>query len=146
VNPERIKAYLIGLGAVVASAWPALAQSRDSFPLSTFPMFSHPRGQPWLDVVVGLDERGHSQALEPRLVANAETLQAAAAISRAVRSGPAATKRLCREVAKNVAAEPELSSVIWVEVRSEKYDPIEYFTEGPEPLESRKRGRCRVPR
>lgn len=146
MNFDGLNAYVVGLGTVLASLSPALFDLEDSFPLSTYPMFSHPRGQPWLDVVVGIEANGRTRPIEPRLVANGETLQAAAAISQAVRKGRAATSRLCETVAAAVAREPGLSEVTTVEVRAEKYDPVRYFTESATPLETRKRARCRVRR
>lgn len=143
---ERAKAYIFGVGAVLASAWLTLTDGADSFPLSTFPMFSHPPGKPWVHTVVGIDAAGESEPIAPRLVANSEALQTAVAIARAVRSGRKATRRLCETVAEKVAREADLDDVVRVEVRSDRYDPVAYFTRGTTPLKSRLRASCRVPR
>jgi|SRR5690606_9515938 len=144
---QRIVAYVWGMGLVVLSAWPAWRDPPvDSYPLSTYPMFSVKRGQPLIHRMVAVDRQRNQQALSPELVANTETLQAAAAIGRAVAAGPEAMRALCLEVAARVARSPDFESARSVELRAVRYDPIEYFTAGKRPLESRRLWRCRVPR
>jgi hypothetical protein len=142
---ERLKGYVIGLGAVLLSAWPVFGAD-DSFPLSTYPMFAERRGQPSLDIVVGVDARGHTSPIPPKLVANGETLQAAAAIQRAVHSRRSARQKFCRRIAERVAREPEWSEIESIELRTVRFDPVRYFTASTEPVETRTRGHCRVPR
>lgn len=99
-----------------------------------------------MHTVVGIDAAGESAPIAPRLVANSETLQTAVAIARAVGAGRKATRRLCETVAEKVAREADLADVVTVEVRSDKYEPVAYFTRGTTPRKSRLRASCRVPR
>lgn len=144
---QRVVAYVWGMGLCVLSAWPAWREPPiDSYPLSTYPMFSYERGQPLIHRMVAVDRQRNRQPLSPELVANTETLQAAAAIGRAVGAGPEAMRTLCREVASRVAENPDFRGARSLEIRAERYDPIGYFTIGKLPLESRRLWRCRVPR
>ncbi len=145
MNTERWIGYAWGMGLVLLSAWPALRDPPvDSYPLSTYPMFSRPRGQPLLHQVVAVDRTGEERVLPPRLVANAETLQASAALRQAVATGQLA--RLCREIATRVASDPEFPGAKRLDVRAVRYNPISYFVDGPLPIESKRLHRCRVTR
>ena len=147
MSADRVLAYLWGGGLVLLSLWPAVREPRvDSYPLSTYPMFSSERGQPLIHQVVFVDRAGQRVPLPPRLVANGETLQAAASIERAADEGRAALWTLCRKVAEQVRLEDEFTSARSIEIRSVRYDPIGYFEHGKQPLESKRLERCRVPR
>ena len=144
---SRLLAYGFGLGVVALSASPLLRDpDRDSYPLSTYPMFARPRGKPWLSIVEGLDARGAAVRLSPELVANDEVMQAAATVRRAVQGGPVALARLCGEVAARVASDGEYAAVREVRVVAARFDPLRYFSEGPEPEARTEHHRCAVPR
>jgi hypothetical protein len=144
---QRLLAYGWGGGLVLLSAWPAVREPRvDSYPLSTYPMFSQRRGQPIIERMQVLQRERSPTPVPPRLIANSETLQAAVTIRRAVSEGKRAMRILCREVAKRVAGEAELSQAVWIEIRRDRYDPIGYFELGRQALESKRLYRCRVPR
>lgn len=143
----RLFAYGWGMGLVLLSIWPVLRDPRaDSYPLSTYPMFSERRGQPWLHRVLALDEVGGQAPLPPRLIANSEALQAAATIRRAVQGGKRALKDLCNKVAARVGSDPDFSHVRRLRIQSVQYDPIEYFVGGPVPIQTRNLHSCRVRR
>jgi hypothetical protein len=118
---------------------------RDSFPLSNYPMFSSAKLQPWIAVVVARDAQGQQRPVPPRLVANAEVMQAAQTIGLAVKRGQA--KALCERVAARIADEPDWQTAVEVQVQSRQFDPRTYFTsaEGREPLRVRRKARCPVP-
>lgn len=144
---DRILAYGWGLGLVLLSAWPAWRHPPvDSYPLSNYPMFSHRREQPWLHRMVAVDRSRNERPLPPRLVANAETLQAAASIRRAVDGGADAMATLCREVAARVAVDPDFESASSLELQAVRYDPVDYFLRGKFPIDSQTLMRCRVRR
>ena len=144
---QRLVAYFWGGGLVVLSAWPALRKPAvDSYPLSTSPMFSAPRGQPVIDRMVAIDRDKTKTPVPPFLVSNAETLQAAATIRRAVAEGEHSMSVLCHEVAQRVASEPRFSQAAALEIRRERFDPIAYFEHTRLPLESRRLVRCQVRR
>lgn len=147
MSSARLVAYGWGLGLVLLSSWPAFrVPPIDSYPLSTYPMFSQRRGQPRLYRMLTLDAKGEQAPLAPRLVANSEALQAAATIRRAVDGGKGALKALCNEVAARVSTEPELSRVRRLRIQAVQYDPIEYFVGERVPLEARTLHSCRVRR
>jgi hypothetical protein len=140
-----VLAYGWGLALVLLSAWPALLDpSDDSYPLSTYPMFSRSRGQPTLFRMVGIERDGTEHAVPPSLIANSETLQAAATLAGAVHAGRGASRSLCRKVASRMATENALGSVRTLEIRSVRFDPIDYFVTSNEPLEAKRVQRCRV--
>ena len=144
---SRWLAYGVGLTAVVVVALPGFGDpSRDSYPLSTYPMFARARDKPQLYFVEGLDAAGTPLRLEPELVANQEVMQAAATVRRAVRSGPEATDRLCKRVAERVAASAAHTPIVRVRIVGARFDPLRYFLHGPEPEERSEHARCRVVR
>jgi len=144
---RRVPVVLFSALVIAATVSPALRDPpRDSFPLSTYPMFSTVRDRPWVDVVVGFEADGTERRVGPRLVANAEVMQAAQTVSKAIRRKQA--KGLCEQVAERVAAEPDYAEVVRLEVQSRQFDPRTYFVEvdGDTPLRVRRRAKCGVPR
>lgn len=133
---------VVMLGLTIAP----VAREHDSFPLSSYPMFSSVRTKPWIAVVVGRDAAGEQRPIPPRLVANAEVMQAVQTIANAVKRKQA--KPLCERVAARIADEPQWADVVEVEVQSRQFDPYTYFTqvEGRTPLKVRTRARCEVRR
>jgi len=146
---DKALPYLISalfIGAVVS---PYLeSEPKDSFPLSTYPMFSFQKDRKaTLEHVVGLTPDGRELFIPPRLIANDEVLQARATIHRTVRRGRLATRKLCAEVAERLRGESgELGTVTTVEVRRATYDSVEYFTKHAPPTHSKVFARCPVTR
>lgn len=143
---RRAPGLIVSLLFVAATLSPALREPpRDSFPLSTYPMFSSVPKRAWLDVIVGFDEAGNEHKIPPQLVANFEVMQAAQTIRLAVRQRRA--PQLCAEVAARVAADPDFDHVTSLEVQRRKFDPLTYFTTPPDErrLDLRRRARCEVP-
>ena len=145
---SRLLAYGLGLGIVALSAVPGFRDpDEDSYPLSTYPMFARPRGKPRLSIVEGVDTAGAAVRLSPELVVvHDEVMQAAATVRRAVRDGVPALQRLCAEVAGRTANDPDYQNVQTIRVVTARYDPVRYFSEGPEPEEREEHFRCAVPR
>lgn len=122
---------------VLAVAAPVLGSPfRDSFPLSTYPMFSVARPQQaTVSSAVGFDASGAEVTLRPTDIGGTrEVIQAAATISRAISRGEAA--ELCEEVLSNVPA------AAVVEIVTETFDVIAYFDESEEPLQRIVHARC----
>jgi hypothetical protein len=142
---RRAPALLFSAAVVAATLWPALRDPPvDSFPLSTYPMFSTVPESAWLDVIVGFDAAGMEHRIPPQLVANYEVMQAAQTIRLAVRRQRA--PQLCDEVAARVADDPDFAHVVQLEVQRRKFDPLTYFTSPPSErlLDLRRKARCRV--
>jgi hypothetical protein len=143
---SRVLAYGFGLGLVALVAAPGLGDpADDSYPLSTYPMFARPRGKPLLSFVEGVTQAAPLR-LPPEIVAHNEIMQAVATVKRAVQAGPEALDALCTRIAVDVAAEPAYVSVHEVRIVSARFDPVRYFTEGPEPEERHEHFRCPVRR
>ncbi len=122
---------------VLAVAAPVVGSPyRDSFPLSTYPMFSTARPQrTTVNSAVGFDAAGAALTLRPGDIGGTrEVIQAAATLSRAISRGEAGD--LCREVLSNVPA------AAVVEIVTETYDVIAYFDESEAPLQRVVHARC----
>jgi hypothetical protein len=136
----------VGLAALAAVLSPLASMHDDSFPISSYPMFARPRGQPTLYAVVARARDGSERRLAPSWLGSSEVLQAKVLIQRSVERGPEATRELCRGVAERIAAAPDARDLRSVEVLRRRYDPVAYFVAGPTPLEEERLARCPVPR
>jgi hypothetical protein len=146
-------AVILGSAALVIS--PAIARApEDSFPLSTYPMFSHGRKDATVTVdhAVAIGEDGREDPVPPRLVGSDEVLQARATIGRAARRGAREARALCAAIAERVRASGELGAARHVEIRTTKIDAVAWFAAAgddappPEPLSVKRHARCEVPR
>ena len=146
---ERVRALLavgVGLGATGAVLSPLATAAGDSFPISTYPMFARPRGQPTLYAAIARATDGSERRLTPSLIGSEEVLQAKVLIARSVEQGPAAAQALCQDIAGRVAASAAGAELRAIEIVMRRYDPIAYFVSGPEPLEQAVVQTCPVPR
>ena len=145
---ERALAYVVSLLALGLVLSPLLRHpDEDSFPLSTFPMFSHERPRRMtLTHAVGVDAQGERTPLPPRVSADtSEPLQSMRTIEPAVQAGRA--RALCTEIAARVAARADLAQQQDVEVETIAFDAVAYFDEAPpDPYIRRVHARCPVPR
>ena len=131
-------------GAVV---FPALRPSqRDSYPLSTYPMFSHDLGSVSdLDSAVGTEADGTHVRLSPTLIAGGhEVIHAAATVSAAIAAGD--TAALCAEVAARVARDSGRDSLVGVEVVTERLDVIAWWHGDRQPRSRTVHASCPVPK
>lgn len=138
--PTAVSALL--LAAVLAPlAWPP---GRDSFPLSPYPMFARPRPRvATIPHVVARMADGRALVVPPEHLGTDEVMQAFVTVQRAVARGPAAALRLCRRVAASVATDPAFAGLRAVEVRTDAFDVLAYFTTSRRPLRGRTHARCR---
>ncbi|MEY4550493.1 MAG: hypothetical protein RL685_6688 [Pseudomonadota bacterium] len=143
---RRCLAYVVGLGLPVAVLSPIWSGAPDSFPLSTYPMFARPRGQPTLHTLVGLTADGSERRLSPELVGSKEVLQAKVLIQRSVEGGAEAMTQLCASAAARVAQDVALRELQALAIVARRYDPVDYFVHGPSPLEQQLLVRCEVSR
>ncbi len=144
---SRPVAYAFGLGLTLLVASPLLREpSDDSYPLSTYPMFARKREKPLFYFVEGVNKKRESSRLPPALVANAEVMQAAARVRRAVKAGEPAVSDFCNGVAARVRESRQHRGVVEIRIVGARFDPIAYFERGPEPEERFEVTRCRVKR
>lgn len=139
-------ALAVGMSATAAVLSPLGSMAADSFPISSYPMFARPRGQPTLYAVVARANDGGERRLTPSWLGSSEVLQAKVLIQRSVERGPDAMRALCRSVAERIAAAPDAGDLRSVEIVRRRYDPVGYFVSGPQPLEQERLERCPVPR
>ena len=137
-----VSAVILGL-TIWPVSWPT---GRDSFPLSSYPMFARREVNPTvhLHYAVGFDGGGGRHVIGPEYVANSEVLQARAALSRAV-TNKAKTDALCRSIAERVASDDDFDSVIEVRIITGRHDAVAYLR-GETTGHERIRGRCEVSR
>jgi hypothetical protein len=143
---QRCIGLAVGLGATAAVLSPLATMDADSFPISSYPMFARPRGQPTLFAAIARAADGSERRLPPSAVGSSEVLQTKVLIQRSVEQGPQAMQALCRTIAERVAASPEARELRSVEIVRRRYDPIAYFVSGPEPLEQERLDSCKLPK
>jgi hypothetical protein len=109
----------------------------DSFPLSTYPMFSLARPQQTtVSSAAGYDSAGRRITLSPTVVGGTrEVIQAAGTVVQAIRSG--SSDELCREVLDKANTQ-----VVAVEIVTEVYDVIAYFDGDEAPVQRTVHARC----
>jgi hypothetical protein len=119
----------------------------DSFPLSTYPMFSTRRSNPWVHTAVGVAASGVEERLGPALIAGShEVMQAAQTVRNSIRGGRGTRRALCAEIAQRVAQSPAHDKIVEIEIISLRFDPVAYFTDPPpQPLRRKRRAHCPVP-
>ncbi|MGK4006456.1 hypothetical protein WMF31_27805 [Sorangium sp. So ce1036] len=118
----------------------------DSFPLSTYPMFSRGRrgASTTVERAVGVDSRGKRRPLPPRLVGSEEVLQAKATLANGIRQGPRATRALCRSIAARVAEQDGFADLVAVEIRTDTFDAVAFFEGHETPTDAKRHARCKV--
>lgn len=127
-------------------SWP---RTRDSFPISNYPMFSRklPTAMFSAPYAVGVTADDGRKHLPPRLIANAEVLQAQAVLRGAIRRGRRNTRMLCRQIAERVAnAGERLEQVIEVRIVRGTHDAVEYLTGRNTVGREKVHARCQVRR
>ncbi len=144
----RVYGYVVSALFLGAVLYPLQTDPpRDSFPLSTFPMFSKARPA-FISIghVMGVGADGQLRPLPPAIVASGEVLQAKVAIRSTIQRGRRATRELCSQVQRRVAEDSDLSWVQWVEVRTDRYQVAGYFSGARKPVSTQEHARCRVER
>ena len=148
-SAERWYAAIVStvvLGAVISPIVPA--EQEDGFPLSNYPMFSRAPDDSRVALahVVGWSSRGEHRPIEPGLVETEEVMQAMQTIKVAAQKGAAAAADLCTQTAARVAEDDDYADIDTLEVRTDRYDVLTYFSEGRAPLATQVHARCAVVR
>ncbi len=125
--------------------------SEDSFPLSTYPMFSRPKPDPSLVLtqVLAVFPNGDRKPVPPKLAAgNEEVIQAMRMIALETYGGEERAKSFCRDVADRIgrSSGSPWKEATGVEIVRSHFDTVAYFEEAPEPLRRRTLKRCLVER
>jgi len=130
--------------AVVLVLWPLVRpDQRDSFPLSTYSMFSRPQ-----DPVTELPSAvavvdGEQVRLSPELIAGTEeVIVAFHTVRRAIRAGPETVGTLCADIAGRIRESGMPATA--VRVVTETHDAIAWFGGATEPLDVTLHEECAV--
>jgi hypothetical protein len=150
---EKLHAYALSMAVLAAVLSPLRLDPQDprqdSFPLSTYPMFSYDRGRvASVTVALALGPDGYEAAIPPGFIATSETMQAMKTLAKSVRQGGERARELCAAIAQRVASSPDpefapARSVAFVRV---SYDSIDYLAGKRTPLSREVHEQCRVPR
>jgi hypothetical protein len=142
---QRRAAVLVTLLVGFLVALPGLGSSlKDSYPLSTYPMFAKARGTPLVHQLVGVDGEARRFPVPPELLGTSEVLQAKALIKQAVKRGRTARRKLCEQVSARARDSGDYPNWVAVELIAARYDAIAYLTQAPRPVSSRRLQRCGV--
>ncbi len=122
-----------------------LALDRDSFPLSTYPMFSSRRttAEP-VDTAVGITADGSVARLSPTMIAGTdEIIIATVTVGKALADGTAA--ELCSDIAGRISGSNLTSGegrIVAVEVVTERFDAVQWYDGDRTPLQRTVHARC----
>lgn len=142
----------VSLVVAVLVAIPAFSDPReDSFPLSTFPMFSSPKPDPGLIVtqVLAVMPDGTREPLPPELsTGNEEVIQTLRMIHDEVYGGRERMAAFCDSIAERVRGTDaeHWQSVETIEIARSHFDSVAYFETGPKPVNRKILKRCAVSR
>lgn len=138
----RLVPYAVSIAFIAAVAAPMFGPTRsDSFPLSTYPMFSG-RQSPEANIphAIAVSHDGERSVLPPSAIFNDEVIQAIQTLRQAIAAGTEATLDLCEQIAAR--AGPDAARV---EIVTDRYNAIDYFRGDKTPLASTLHAECEVP-
>jgi hypothetical protein len=139
---RRAWAYVVSVAALALVFSPVLRPSqRDSYPLSTYPMFSYDRGrESALPTAVGVTDDGQVRRLSPELISGGyEPVHAFATVGASIANGD--TPDLCREIAQRTARS-RAGVFVAIEVVTEVHDVVAWFEGHKEPSQRIVHARC----
>lgn len=138
---------LLPFAVIAVLAWPlTFGPPRDSFPLSSYPMFARARktAELRLHYFVAVGPGGERSFVAPRDVASAEVLQAQAVIAHAARGGKSARDQLCAAVARRLGGRPGRAGGELRLVKG-RHDAIAYLTGQDQTGIEKILARCPIP-
>jgi hypothetical protein len=138
---QRWRAWTAAALVVVVGIVP-VALDRDSFPLSTFPMFSaHIDRTQSIDAAEGLRADGTVIRLTPAQISGTTIVnQAASVVSSAI--GENRAPELCDAVAARIGTDTDAAAV---EIVTERYDAVGWFDGQRTPVERIVHAHCAMP-
>ena len=127
---RRTKPYFVLAASIILIGIVPVLNQHDSFPISTYPMFSSRRTTTEsVDTAVFMDLMGKVQRLTPSVIAGTdEVILAAQTVSHAISDGT--TKELCAEIAARYT--PKVAGRI--EVVTEVFDALQWYDGNKSPL------------
>ena len=137
-------------GVVTAAVLVALVApvvfDHDSFPLSTYPMYSRSRGaESTLVTARGITSAGSSRELTPTLIGDSDDpLVVAGRLRTALSVGRGDVR--CAEIAERVATRSEFADVVVIEIVSERHDTVARTLDQESLIERDVRATCQVER
>ena len=140
----------VSLVVAILVAMPAFSEpSEDSFPLSTFPMFSRAKRDPGLVVtqVLAVLPDGTREPLPPELATgNVEVIQTLRMIRDEVYGGRDRATAFCQDIAARVrnADDEHWRQAKGIEIARSHFDTVAYFETGPQPVTRKVLERCAV--
>ena len=138
---RRAWAYVVSVAALALVFSPVLRPSqRDSYPLSTYPMFSYNRGrESALPTAVGVTLEGQVRRLSPELISGGyEPVRAFATVEASIDNGD--TAELCEEIAERTVKSRD--DLVAIEVVTEVHDVVAWFEGHKEPSQRIVHARC----
>lgn len=146
---QRLGLYGLSFGVALAMLSPVLRRPPvDSFPLSTYPMFSAARPPiSQIPTLLGVTASGEREILSPTLISGDPwVILAVETVLAAKRGGGERRRALCQAVAARVAADDTLAdryaSVVFL---TETYDAPAYFFGDTTPQSTKVHATCPVP-
>jgi hypothetical protein len=139
---QRGRAWAAAALVIVVIGIVPVAFDRDSFPLSTFPMFSaHIDRTQSIDTAVGLRADGTVVRLTPAQISGTTVVnQAASVVSSAIVEDR--SDDLCAAVAARLGTKTDATAV---EVVTERYDAVDWFDGARTPVDRIVHAHCPVP-
>lgn len=130
VDRPRVRAWLVAAAVVVAGVYPmAWPQGRDSFPLSSYPMFATVRDDVDVELVIALGTGAEgARPLPTEATGHRHLTQAVRALSGAVRRGGDHPQRICEEAA--AWAEEHEPDVGQVSIVTASFDALDFLRDG----------------
>jgi len=132
--------------AIVAALIAPVALDRDSFPLSTYPMYSRARGgESTLITARGVTSEGASRELTPTLIGDSNDPLVVVGRLRAALSAGRGDVR-CAEIAARVEARDGFADIDSIEIVAERHDTVARTLDEQSLLERDVRAKCEVDR
>jgi hypothetical protein len=130
--------WLVTVAVALAVVAPALLpEASDGFPISTYPMFTSERDAVMaLDTVVLVDGNDRQRLSPAEIGGTDEIVLAAVTVTNAIRGGPEALARLCREVAARVDGPGT------IEIATETHDTVALLQDDAEARDVQVHERC----
>lgn len=148
-RPSDRRRWALATGAVVVVLLVPVALDRDSFPLSTYPMYSQARpARVVLPTAVGIDDVGDARRLSLGLIGDSDDpLVVAGELREAIARGTVDER--CEEIARRVGASGAPGTTdggfVAVEVVLEHHDVVDQAVGDPPALRREVVARCEVP-